>query len=419
MFKPIILFSIFINISQAEIAPPHIEPDGGRFSAETIKRIETQLKNKIESKSISPKESEELSQISMLLNIGRKASKWIEIVNATRSDANKLDMSSSPTTGGIPITAPNKTNTEILMKRYDDFLSQTNSAITDYIKEDRELPSTLPVKDEEFVKAMKTLDRLYQHTVRWSGSLDWLSWYTKRAINDLRGYIFLSQNPDIELNLKDFNKLDIAEQNKLTSLLITLCNNGDFGINKCTSTLNKAIRKNKVADYYTHYLPYGKSVYDRFFTVKKTRPEIKWNEAKTLLESPFRAPEKTEVQNWLKENVEDEWKTQEFNLMITFIPNAKNIPRIQFQEGVTANVNGIAGDLITMEAEYPIETASQKWTIRHEYGHVLGFEDCYLEFYDKSEKAMIYYEIDVDNLMCSRNGHLKTTHYQQLFKAYK
>jgi hypothetical protein len=72
-----------------------------------------------------------------------------------------------------------------------------------------------------------------------------------------------------------------------------------------------------------------------------------------------------------------------------------------------------------MDSLYSIESNTSRWTIRHEYGHVLGFTDCYLEFYDTIEKAMVYYEIEVDNLMCSRSGRLKPIHQQLLQSAYK
>ena len=43
-----------------------------------------------------------------------------------------------------------------------------------------------------------------------------------------------------------------------------------------------------------------------------------------------------------------------------------------------------------------------QWTIRHEFGHVLGFPNCYLEFYDNDTATMVSYQLDVTNLMCSR-----------------
>lgn len=57
--------------------------------------------------------------------------------------------------------------------------------------------------------------------------------------------------------------------------------------------------------------------------------------------------------------------------------------------------------------------------IAHEFGHVLGFEDCYIEFYN-DQKEIIYYEIDKSNLMCSTNEMAKITTQQrkELIKRY-
>jgi len=52
-----------------------------------------------------------------------------------------------------------------------------------------------------------------------------------------------------------------------------------------------------------------------------------------------------------------------------------------FEPGVTPHVNGIGGRIITMDANAPLDDYDVSWTIRHEYGHVLGFPDCYVEFY--------------------------------------
>ncbi|CBW27451.1 hypothetical protein BMS_2672 [Halobacteriovorax marinus SJ] len=42
-------------------------------------------------------------------------------------------------------------------------------------------------------------------------------------------------------------------------------------------------------------------------------------------------------------------------------------------------------------------------TIAHEFGHSLGFKDCYVEYYDSRSQELIYYELERDegNLMCS------------------
>ena len=91
---------------------------------------------------------------------------------------------------------------------------------------------------------------------------------------------------------------------------------------------------------------------------------------------------------------------------------------VVFQAGATPHVNGIAGSEITMDGNRNMAEYSSRWTIRHEYGHVLGFPDCYVEFFDVGAGVMVNYQLDITNLMCSRKGKLQERHYLELRNAY-
>lgn len=409
----VLLFSFSANA--AKPTPPHIGPVGIRFNDEMALKVEKAIEKNLEDKTASVDDE----QIKFLLTVGKRASNWLNVVNAHRSPDGQLDFSRPGSSKGVPLTDPMKTSTVILMKQYEDFAKKTASSLMDVLASSVEFPYNPPVSDQEFVDSLRTLDRIYQNTIRWANSRQWISWYINRAIYDVRGYLFLKDMPNLEEILSNFDSLLNEEKEKYRNWLFGLCRNGDFDSSDCVNELKKYESKKRLFGFYTNFSKYGKSMHELFYTIKKTRPEIFWNSSKTQLISPFQTPERADVTKWLKENVEDEWKEAlGFNLIIDYKNTTQDIPRIQFKEGTTANVNEVGGNLITMEAEYPIESNDQKWTIRHEYGHVLGFEDCYLEFYDTNEKAMIYYEIDVDNLMCSRRGHLKPTHIEQLKKAY-
>ena len=65
------------------------------------------------------------------------------------------------------------------------------------------------------------------------------------------------------------------------------------------------------------------------------------------------------------------------------------------------------------------DTVHYDWhTLSHEFGHVLGFPDCYVEFYDRDIGAIVSYQLDITNLMCSRRGHLQQRHYDELEITY-
>ena len=394
-------------------SPPHLEPVGVRFSQNQIDQIEANLKNSLQN--LDP----EASEIDSLLKLGKKASAWVNAINATRPKSDWLDLSSPKSSGGISYKSPLKNNTSLIKAKFDDYLIQTSSLISQVLKSAGTFPSIPPLSDEEFILSMRKLDRLYQATIRWAYAREWLSWYINQSLFDVRGYLILKDYKNLENSLKNFSTLSKDEQTLLTQALLDLCRNGDFDPSDCKTELSPYLRRNNLFGFYERFNKYGKAMYDLFFTIKKTRPEIFWSQGKTQLNSPFLTPKDLEVKAWLEDNVEEEWSKFGINFNIDFKDNSsEEFPQIQFKEGVTANVNGIAGNLITMEAEYPINTPDQMWTIRHEYGHVLGFQDCYIEFYDTKEKAMIYYEVDVENLMCSRNGRLQQTHVEQLLNKY-
>lgn len=72
-----------------------------------------------------------------------------------------------------------------------------------------------------------------------------------------------------------------------------------------------------------------------------------------------------------------------------------------------------------MDSNQPIEEYDSQWTIRHEFGHVLGLPDCYHEFYDTTQEAYVNYQFDVTDLMCSRAGNMNERIYLELKKAYQ
>ncbi len=412
MLKYLIPFLLFANIAFSE-GPPHFGPVGIRANEKITEEVRAYL-------NFTDPESVELES---LLNMGKKASLWVNTINSSRPKDKWLDLSSPNKSGGISYQNPLKNNTTLLKARMQDYFNQTDPKISKILNSTLEnsFPNQSPIDDDDFILSMRKLDRIYQASIRWAAARPWLSWYINKALYDVRGFLFLKNYPDLETALKNFNGLSLDEQKKLTTSLLDLCKNGDFDASDCKLELAPYIKRNNLFGFYERFNKYGQSMYDLFFSIKKTRSEILWNSDKSVLTSPFMMPINSDVKDWLKENVEDEWSKFEKKIFIDFKESTPglDIPRIQFKEGVTANVNGIAGNLITMEAEYPISSPDQKWTIRHEYGHVLGFEDCYLEFFDVNEQAMIYYEVDVDNLMCSRNGKLQKTHIEQLLKKYQ
>lgn len=411
----------FMNMAFALTNPG---PDGVRFNKLEIYKAQKTLHNQLTQKDLTLHEARELAGLQTILKTGKRAVDWFELVNSSRTPETRLDLSKKGSSSGMPIITPNKTNSSILIERYHKILKDIPVSISSVVTDSSDLPTNAPIADEDFIKAIRSLDVLYQHTIRWIGAKDSLDWYIERSLWDVRGYLFLKQIPHLQDKLTNYALLPAEEKAQLSTWLSSLCHNGEFNKRDCQNQLQKAVSTNRLWDYYNKFEQYGEAQYKSFFSIPAIRPEIYWNKNKTILTSPFLGQGRADIEKWLAANVQEEWqgKWQEenFQLKLDFVTSSEPpIPHIEFKSGVTAHVNDIAGDTITMDGDYSLQNYDQRWTIRHEYGHILGLVDCYLEFYDLNEKAMIYYEIDIDNLMCSRHGTFQPLHVSALKKAYK
>jgi len=208
------------------------------------------------------------------------------------------------------------------------------------------------------------------------------------------------------------------QRTQLLDWMISLCLNNDLELQRCKQSLTDKIEAGKsLQATYDQWRPAAKKIYEGFFAIPASvrRTDLKFTDPMHL-KAPFRTPETPEILAFMRDNVEDEWKWGGWKLTLEFDPLAKT--RVRFVAGVTPNVDGLGGNTITMNADQPLSEYDAQWTIRHEYGHTLGFNDCYVEFYDVDRKAIVNYQVDVDNLMCSRQGKIQEIHLEELKRAY-
>jgi hypothetical protein len=98
---------------------------------------------------------------------------------------------------------------------------------------------------------------------------------------------------------------------------------------------------------------------------------------------------------------------------------ASHTVMVQWRAGALPNVNGAGGNLITMDQNMPLWLEQVEATMIHEFGHVLGFPDCYVEFWSESEQGFVYYTLDPANRMCALSGETLPLHAEALERAYR
>ncbi len=354
-----------------------------------------------------------------VLDAGKRMYQWIDHINENRDPDDSISISDPNAIAVYPIAEYKFSNREIVKSKFDAFVQGAPQWFISVVLEASSFTDGLPVDFDEFAKVGRDLDTVYRAASRWLLQEPYLFAYTQRKNEDVRGYYNLTRIENLQTVLSDWSGLTDARKKELKGWLVGLCTNGSslFG-GSCTGQFDRSLNSNDLWSFYQKHLPAGKRKWDGFYGVQGVRRDISWNSSKpNTMSIPFKNPNDAEVEAFLVDNLSDEFQWNGWSMKLDFVSGG-NVPYIRFVDGATPNVNGLGGNRITMDSSVPLTDYAVNWTIRHEFGHVLGWKDCYVEFYDADEKHMVYYQIDVDDLMCSRRGKFTQRHFDELKKTY-
>lgn len=358
-------------------------------------------------------------ELDVILEFGRRNLDWVDHINKHRTGQAPISLSSAATQQAFPIEAARTYNAQIVRRQYEELLPQLPAEMRKVLVENGAFTDAPPVDEQTFVDFGLRANRIYQLAARWRLMEPYLDELAQRKKHDLRGYYFLSRTEKLKEKLDGFANLPKDSKAQLTEWLLNLCTMMESP-KACQPAFDRAVTENKVFDFYNYHEPFARGQWNSYFKIPQSRPDVQWkSDSPMTMRVPFAQPASQEVVNFLRDNIEDEWRWKSWQLRLNFVQtNDEDTTHVVFVPGVTPNVNGLAGSTITMDANEPLTEYNVQWTIRHEYGHTLGFPDCYLEFYDRDAGAVISYQLDITNLMCSRRGHINDGHIKELQRVY-
>jgi hypothetical protein len=403
-----LLSLVFLTFSFQVSALPHLDLEMDSSEYRTL--LQEMQKQKL----VAPTDD----SVERALKLGDRLSKWIAHINQNRSAESAIRLTSASTRRGIPIDRPNIYNPEIIKAETDKVINEMPKQMRDIILGNGAYPTDISLDDETFIKHGRALDRNYQQAARYKSLVPYRFQYQGQQASDVRGYHYLVTNKLGVEELRDVSLIPADQLPKVKDALIRLClNNGD-GASSCQSTIDKATSDNKLADAYRKYFPAGKRTWDKFFVIPTSarRKDVTWKGQEMIV--PFNTPSIPKFVPYLKDNIEDEFRFESWGMKLNF-GSFSNGPLLVFKPGVVPHVNGLGGNQIVMDSNQPIEEYESQWTIRHEFGHVIGLPDCYHEFYDTRLNAFVNYQLDTTDLMCSRAGNMNERIFQELKKAYQ
>ena len=108
-------------------------------------------------------------------------------------------------------------------------------------------------------------------------------------------------------------------------------------------------------------------------------------------------------QSIIKAAIESYWQSDDIKVLVNFVSRKKNTVQINWLNSYSSYVKFNNPPQIYLGIKN--HSSLQPKILAHEFGHILGFNDCYVEFFNQSDQ-FIYYELNGHNLMCSLNGKL-------------
>jgi hypothetical protein len=358
--------------------------------------------------------------ITLAMKRGERLSKWLKEENLRRPESLQLRLTNPMLRRGIPIDQPSIYSDKTIEKDMNNLWGEIPDFMKDAV-DGGKFPASLPIDDETFLGHARKLNKIYESATRFKMLEPYRESYKDEKTRDVRGYYFLKQNNWTALRLKnEFSKLEETEKKQVSDALMGICINHSGAEPACQVVLKEAIRNNSVDEFYLENIKSAEENWNQFYYIpdEAKRTDITWSESMPNLASiPFTDPKNQKIKNYLQVNIEEEWAWKGWELKLVF-GQYKDAPKVKFKPGVTPHVNGLGGNTIVMDENMPVEEYSSKWTIRHEFGHVLGFPDCYHEFYDDSIKAYVNYQLDVTDLMCSRAGDINQRLFDEMRRMY-
>jgi hypothetical protein len=255
---------------------------------------------------------------------------------------------------------------------------------------------------------------LLTKSLRWQSLQCSLEELSRRKERDVRSYFVL-----------EHEKKTSESETSINEAALNICNDFNRPV-VCLSEQQILKRKNNIKGFNDHYEKLGLDKTSLFFKRHGTHQFLCKKEAgKTVLEIPYIADSvlvarlgKTFAQ--METKISERWSNDRVQVRMKKVGiKADGVLDFKWQGGGLSFVD--RAKPLTINLSEFLSRDILMLTINHELGHVLGFPDCYHEFYDKRKKEIVYYSLDKssENLMCtmSINASIPNLYFDQLLES--
>lgn len=358
-----------------------------------------------------------LDPLERAIALGARSQAWIDTLNKARPKDKQLITSKVAKKGGIPPEAPSKYSPALIAEDLKKWESTAPQEVLDVlITQVKPYSTEFTIDETDFLKINRKIQGIYSTSIRWKSFEQWIPYLRERKAEDIRGYIFLSREANLEADLDSFASLDAEKQKLWRGYFLQLCLNNENVDAVCRGTIDQAVADGTIKTYVNGWMPAAKRLWDESFAVQWEGTDISWLDAeKSVIRAGIRSAGDAALQSSFHDILARVWNVGGSILEAFFDPAASL--KIIFEPAAQAHYSQ-RESAIVMDQNGDMQDPENQVVLAHEFGHALGFPDCYVEFYDDDEQAIINYQLDVQNIMCSLNGDVNGRHFEELRKAY-
>lgn len=400
-----LFFSFSVNATNTQ--PPHIDLEAS--SSELAHYLEQSFYKKTAQASDTP--------FSQILAAGERNLSWLKHINKYRRVP--ISLYDKGQLRGIPIESPLRYGEASILKGFYQTKARLPQEMTRVLFHNAPFTKEPPLSLKEYKAFARAIDYSYQMAARWILMKPYLDWLTKNRRKDIRGFYHLSRKDDLKKHLDHYNEYTELEKQQLRWQMTSLCFSGSrHPWEQCEQEVVESL--SRLYELSQKYWNKSSNTYQSFFEIPDHIKNPSTSLSGERLISKFKPPLSLEKREFVKKNIEEEWQKDFLKLHIDFEESeGQSRVFIEWVAGATAHVKGLGSNHIVMDANSSLDDWDTQWVIRHEFGHVLGLPDCYIEFYEPNTKEIVSYQIDVNDLMCSRKGVYQPRITEELLKAYQ